>query len=165
MEQQQTKDRKDIPLVEAVRGTPLDVSWGQGNALVHMVEACVWLNQSHPKWDEWVAAVTSAAPKLGEGWKPAAEFVRAVDLHKHGDIKAHKALEATAAGNDANEHEIKATAFLILARRALAGGTYAELARTTKADRIAAAEFISRMPKTGARHIVAIAKRLLQQGA
>lgn len=141
-------EERYVKLVEAVRGTPLEVSWGQGNASAHMLEACIWLGLAHPKWDCWVSNVTSAAPKLGDAWKLITDFIRAVDLHQHGDINALNALETIADGNENNE--IRATSLLILTRVTLSAG---QLSETRKVLR--------RMPKTGVRHIRAVAERLL----
>ena len=72
-------------LVEAVRGTELEVSWGQGNAPMHMVEVCALLGRGHPDWDKWVATALAAAERLGQAFKQGAEFVRAFDLDQRGD--------------------------------------------------------------------------------
>lgn len=136
-------------LIDAVRGTAFEVSWGQGNAPIHLIEACVWLDRDHENLDTWVTTALAASEKLGKAWKDPADFVRAVQLHRSGDAEAENALTVVAASSGTNE--VKATALLILARRAKqAGGT--ELAQM----------FVGQMPETGAQHVRAIARQLLQ---
>ncbi len=135
-------------LVEAVRDTPHEVQWTQGNCPMHMVEACVWLNRTHPRWDEWVATAVAAPVKLGAAWMPGADFVLAADMDHRDDPGAEDTLYTIARDNNVNER--KATANLILARRALRAGA-----------RGAAQILVMLMPTEGTQHVRAIAERLL----
>lgn len=135
-------------LVEAVRSTAFEVSWGQRNAPIHMIEACVWLGRDHPDWDKWVATAIAAAEGLGQAFKPGVEFVRAFDLGRRGDAGAEEALLAVAMSNIVNEQ--KATAMLLLARHAQKAG-----------DVDKAKELVAQMPETGAQHVRSVAEHLL----
>ncbi len=139
-----------LRLIEAVRGTAFEVSWGQGNAPMHMVEACVWLDRQHPDQNAWVETAIAAAEKLGQAFKGCADLVQAVRLDWANDAGAEDALKRVAESNNVNEQ--KAAALLILVRRAQKEGD-AEEAR----------QFASQMPETGAQHVRAIAARLLVQ--
>ena len=150
------------PLVEAVRGTPLEVSWGQGNVSIHMIEALVWLNRwNHPALDVWVAMALAASEKLGQAWQPGARFVRAAYLDSDDNQEAEAAL--TGVANDTEQtNELRATALLILARRSLAGGCQSGIqSGMMPLPQKTAAELIAQMPETGAQHVRAIAARLL----
>lgn len=132
------------------RGSALEVLWGQVNGPVFMLEACVWLDREHPKWDEWVKTSLAGMEKLGSGWELCADFVRAVDMEKRvvTPLAAERALNRAADSSDANER--RATVLLILARHALSRGDAEE-----------AKQIVSSMPEHGAQHVVAVAKRLL----
>lgn len=146
-------------LVEATRGTALEVQWGQGNGPCHMIQACVWLNRDHSNWDGWVVTALAAAEKLGQAWQPAADFVSAVNMHQCGDAGVNAALAAVAA-DIKQANEVKAAALLLLMRRVLAGGGQTGM---EAAARQAAKEFFEQMPEQGgAQHVRAIAERLLQ---
>lgn len=75
-------EEKFDQLVEAVRGSPLEVQWGEGNGPLHMIEACSLLQRAHPRWDEWKASVIAASAKLGEAWQRVPEEVRRYDEAK-----------------------------------------------------------------------------------
>ena len=135
-------------LVTALKGTALEVSWGEANAPMHLFEACVWLDKDIPEMDTWAVTILSAAEKLGEAWKGIADFVRAVQLHRGGQAGAEGILLALAA-NSKEKEELKASALLVLARRAKNGG-----------DADGSRGFIQQMPKTGTQHIRAVAVRL-----
>lgn len=135
-------------LVEAVRSTAFEVSWGQGNAPMHMIEACVWLGRDHSDWDKWVATAIAAAEGLGQAFKQGAEFVRAFDLDRRGDAGAGEALTAIARNNVVNEQ--KAAAMLLLARHAQKIG-----------DADKAKQLVAQMPETGAQHVRSVAEHLL----
>lgn len=137
-------------LIEAVRGTVFEVSWGQGNAPVHLIEACVWMDEDMQDMDTWATTALAAAEKLGAAWKDGADFVRAVQLHRSGDAEAEGALTVVAVNSGTNE--LKATALLILARRARNEGDTERLRG-----------FIEGMPVTGAQHVRAVATQLLTQ--
>jgi hypothetical protein len=144
-------------LVEQTRGSDLEVSWGQVNGPCHMIEACLWLNQSLSGWDSWVEAVQAATPKLGAAWEPALRFVNAAVLYHRGESEVYTDLTQIA-GDTGQVNEIRALALLLLARRALAEGDHAGL---TDVGRKAAVEFIAKMPEQGAQHVIAVAKREL----
>jgi hypothetical protein len=135
---------------EAVRGTVSEVSWGQGNVPIHMVEACVWLDRGHSDQDAWVETAIAAAERLGKAFKGGAEFVNAVRLDWTNNQGAEEALKKVAQSDDANER--RAEALLILARRAKKAG-----------DAEKAGQFVAQMPETGAQHVGAVAARLLAQ--
>lgn len=77
----ETEEKLD-QLVEAVRGSPLEVQWGEGNGPLRMIEACFLLQRDHPRWDEWKALVIAASAKLGEAWQRVPEEVRRYDEAK-----------------------------------------------------------------------------------
>lgn len=137
-------------LIEAVRNTAFEVSWGQGNAPIHLIEACVWLDEDTQDMDTWATTALAAAEKLGKAWKDSADFVRAVQLHRSSDAEAERALAAVAENSGTNE--LKAAALLLLARRAKQAG---EMEKVRK--------FIEQMPETGAQHVRVVAARLLTQ--
>ena len=136
-------------LAEALKGSELEVQYVEGNCPVQMITACIWLNRRHPEWDDWVATALAAAEKLGGAWEPGAEFVRAAYMERCDDPQATKALEAIAANND-NPNEIRATALLLLARRAFRAGNVDE-----------AKKIIEQMPEQGAQHVRAIAEHMV----
>ncbi|MBI4779474.1 hypothetical protein HY797_03420, partial [Candidatus Falkowbacteria bacterium] len=124
------------------------VQWAEGNGPVHMLEACIWLYRGdYLGWDDLVATALSATEKLGKAWEPIARFIGAVDLAKRGDPFADEALTAVAKSSDVGER--RATALLVLVRRAMVND-----------DLKKAREFVDGMPETGARHVRAIAERL-----
>lgn len=137
-------------LVKETHGSILEVQWAEGNCPVHMIEACLWLGRTHIKWNDWVATAIVAAKKLGRSWEPIGKFVCAVDMNIRYDPQADEALNAIAEGGDVNER--RATALLILARRAMQTG------RMKKAR-----EIVERMPEQGAQHVRAVAERLASQ--
>ncbi|MDO8663516.1 MAG: hypothetical protein Q7K28_01585 [Candidatus Wildermuthbacteria bacterium] len=134
-------------LVEAMRGSTLEVQWAEENGPFYMIEACVWLDRNHLQWDDWVHSVSQAGKKLGDSCLPLMEFVRAVNMSSRGFSEADDALRAI---NEGHENEMT-TALLILARRAVQAGRMEE-----------ARKFVEQMPKLGAQHIRAIAARLLE---
>lgn len=136
-------------LVEAVCGTPLEVSWGQGNAPCHMFQACIWLGEDHPDMEKWVASVVSAAGSLKGVWEDIAKHYLAMNSFRKGDGLAKTEIEKVAA--ESGDVTRKAEALLVLARSAIADG-----------DKKLARELVRKMPKQGASHIRAIAERLLQ---
>ena len=140
---------KSRRLAEALHGSDLEVQWVEGNCPIHMILACVWLNWPHAKWENWVLTAFAAAEKLGKAWEPGAEFVRAAYMERCDDPQATKALEAIAANND-NPNEIRATALLLLARRAFRAGNVDE-----------AKKIIEQMPEQGAQHVRAIAEHMV----
>ncbi len=142
------QEKRFAELVEAVRDTPHEVQWIQGNCPMHMIEACVWLNRTHPRWGEWVATAVAAPAKLGAAWMPGADFVLAADMDHCDHPGAEDALHAIARSNDINER--RATANLILARRALRAGA-----------RGAVQIFAMLMPTEGAQYVRAVAEKLL----
>lgn len=115
---------------------------------MHLIEACIWLDQYYPKWDEWIASIWQGK-KIGEAWYPLANLARAADLAKRGDPEAETALTEVAGSDGLNEN--KAEALLILARRAIVAG-----------DRAKARKFVDDMPMTGAQHVRAVAEKLFQ---
>lgn len=135
-------------LVEAVCGTPLEVSWGQGNAPCHMLQARLWLDKDHPGMDKWMASVVSAAGSLQGVWVDIAWHYQTINSFRKGDLSVKAELEKTAAGS--GDTTRRAEAILVLARYAVAYG-----------DKKLARKLVSRMPKKGASHLRAIAKRLL----
>ncbi|MDD5031948.1 MAG: hypothetical protein PHR36_02780 [Patescibacteria group bacterium] len=143
-------EEKFARLAETLRGSELQVQWVQGNCPVHMILACIWLNRSHQSWDEWLNTALAAAEKLGKGWEPGAEFIRAANLNLQNGEGAEKVLRA-AVENRAANNETRATALFLLARRALRGG-----------DKEGARSLINQMPKQGAQHVQAIAERILK---
>ena len=135
-------------LSQGLVGSTLQVQWAQGNGPTHMLEACVWLDQSHDSWENWLQTMLAASEKLGDAFRPFAEFVKALDMARHNDPKTDEALNVVA--NSDSTNEVKATALLIMARRAHKAGN-AE----------AAQDLVAKMPDTGAQHVLAIAKRLV----
>ncbi|MBU2539883.1 hypothetical protein KJ786_01875 [Patescibacteria group bacterium] len=136
-------------LVKVLHGSPFQVQWAEGNGPVHMIEACIWLDKLHPQWRTWVGTAFAASKKLGEAFKPDANFVRAVfDMDLCGNQNTGEALKAIAEGDSGNE--VKATVLLILIRRAVDAGRLKE-----------ARSIMEKMPKQGTQHVCAIAKRLL----
>lgn len=135
-------------LVKGMHGSILEVQWAEGNSPVHMIEACVWLDRTHIKWNDWVTTAIAAAGKLGRSWKPIGEFVCAVDMDIRDDPQADERLNAIAEGGDMDER--RATALLILARRAMQAG------RMKKAR-----DIVKHMPEQGAQHVRAIVERML----
>ena len=147
-------EEKFAQLAEALRGSELEVQWAEGNGPIHMIQACVWLNlRNHPRWDDWVRIALAATEKLGKAWEPGAGFVRAANLDAQNDEEAGKALMAVAEnGAASNENnKIRATALLMLARRALRDGDVSE-----------ARKIIEKMPEQGAQHVRAIAERMYE---
>jgi len=142
-------EKKFAQLVEAMYGSALEVQWAEGNCPALMIEACVWLDRTHIKWNDWVTTAIAAAEKLGRAWEPIAEFVRAVDMDNHGDPQTDEALYAIAKGGDVNER--RATAFLILARHAIQSGKANE-----------AINIVEQIPVQGAQHVRTIAERMFK---
>lgn len=136
-------------LVKAVRGTPLEVSWGQGNAPCHMFQACTWLGQDHPDLEKWVASVVSAAGSLKGVWEDIAKHYLAMNSFRKGDGLAKTELEKVAA--ESSDVIRRAEALLALVRSAIFDG-----------EKEVAKKLVKRMPKKGASHIRAVAERLLQ---
>lgn len=136
-------------LAQALRGSTLEVQWVEGNCPGQMIEVCSWLDRTHSRWDEWVATAVAAEKKLGAAWKPGADFVKAADMDKRRDPQASEALRAA---SQAGANEIRATAILLLARRAVDEGRISQ-ART----------IVSEMPVSGAQHVRAVADRMLAQ--
>jgi hypothetical protein len=135
-------------LAEDLRGSALEIQWVQGTCPVHMIQACIWLDyHNHPRWKEWVSMAVATADKLGNAWEPIAKFVLAADMDHRGDTQADEALHAIARNN--KEHEIKATAILILTRRAVRKGQPSNT------------QTLPPMPVEGAQHILACAQRML----
>lgn len=140
--------RQHPRLIEAVTGTPVEVSWGQGNAPIHLLEASVWLDRDTQEMDTWATTALAATEKLGKAWNDSADFVRAVQLHRSGEAEAEIALIAVATNSRTNE--MKAAALLILARRAKNAG-----------DTEASRKFTELMPETGTQHVRMVAAQLL----
>jgi hypothetical protein len=139
--------------VDALRGTPLQVQWAEGNCPIHMIEACIWIGQTHKDWDNWVRTALAACDKLK--WDSAALFMRAANLASHGDIPAewHLINDYLARVIDSDVGlEIKATALLLAARIAKGRG-----------DMDVAAKNVGRIPKNGAQHVLAVAQRLISK--
>ncbi|MSU56449.1 MAG: hypothetical protein EXS51_04070 [Candidatus Taylorbacteria bacterium] len=135
-------------LITAVNGTAFEVSWGQGNAHLHLLEASVWLDQDSEEMDTWANTFNSVAEKLGSGWKDHLDFIHAVQLHRSGDMRAENALTVVATTSSV---ELRATALLILARRAKKEG-----------DETGARGMVENMSEIGVQHLRAIAARLLE---
>ena len=144
----QALEEKFTELTRAVRGTTLEAQWVECNGPMHLIEACIWLDQYHPKWDEWIASVWQGK-KIGEAWYPLANLARAADLAKRGNPRAEEALIEVSKAEGLNEN--KAEALLILARRVILLG-----------DRSRARELVNSMPVTGAQHVRAVAEKLFQ---
>lgn len=136
-------------LITAVTGTAFEVSWGQGNTPLHLFEASVWLDQNTPDMDIWANTALVASDKLGKAFQDGADFVRAVQLHRNGDQRAEQAL--TVVATTSNVNELKASALLVLARRAKNVG-----------DTAGSQWYIEAMPVTGAQHVRAVAEQLLR---
>lgn len=143
-------EKRFAKLVEGVRGSSLESQWAEGNGPTWMIETCIWLNQTHSDWDEWVKTTLAAVDKLGKAWQPIAEFVRAVNMASYDFPEADDTLHIISRGTDANER--KATALLVLVRRALRAGKVDE-----------AKEIVKQMPEQEAQHVRAIAERLLSK--
>ena len=141
-------------LIYAAHGSLLEVQITEHNGPAHMIQACVWLNRTHPNWNEWITTVIAAENKLGKQWKSSIGFVRAVDMDSRGDSGANNALraiiESNDKGNDVNER--KAAALLILARHAIQDGKIKE-----------ATKIINQIPEQGAQHVRAIAEHMLKK--
>lgn len=139
-----------MPLVDGVRGTPLEVSWGQGNSSCHMFQACyIWLGQDHPDLDKWVVTEISAARSLkGVEEGSIAKHHSVINSFRKGNQQAKAELEKTAA--ESGDVTRRAEALLVLARSAIAAG-----------DKKSAGDLVRRMPKKGASHIRAVAQRML----
>ena len=138
-------------LAKALKGSELEVQWIEGNCPMQMILACVWLDRSHSKWNDWVVTALAAAEKLGKAWEPGAEFVRAVDVDEQDPDyvgRVERALETINKLGGSNE--AKATVLLLLARRAFQAGNVDE-----------AKKIIEQMPEQGAQHVRAIAKRMV----
>lgn len=123
----------------------LYVQWAQYNCPIHLFQACVWQGVSHPDQDKWNGLIVESAPKLGEAYKPGADFVKAfreADPDKQVDLFEEVAENATG--------DLGATALLVLARNAMAHGQKDE-----------AADYYKRMPHRGAQHVLKIAERML----
>ncbi len=135
-------------LSKNLQGSALQTQWAEANAPCHMIDALVWIDQTHPKWDEWVQSVLTAAPKLGIAFAPGEQLVRAMAMDRRNDPQSGDALRAIGLGTDANDR--RATALLMLVRRALKEGRLKD-----------AHSLVASMPIEGAQHIVAIAQRLL----
>jgi len=135
-------------LLRDTNGSSFQVSWGEGNAPVHMIEACTWLDKMDPDWARWVETARRAAAKLGAAFSHGAEFVRAADLYYQNEVEAIPALQVVA--EQSATPAWRATALLLLARRALLDGNKTE-----------ASNLVKRMPLTGAFHVVTIARRLI----
>lgn len=143
-------EKRYAELVEAVRNTTDDARWRLGNGPCAMIEACILLGRTHPQWDDWVNSVAMAAPQMGDAWKPAAEFVQAVNQAKRDFEHATEIL--ISAANASKVDAYKASLLLILLRLAL-----------SFMDMKLAHKCLLQMPKTGnVRHIRAIAERLLK---
>lgn len=145
-------EQRFAQMVKATRGTDKQVQWGEGNGPMHMILACIWLDRPHPDWSKWMATALAAAEKLGQAWGPGLQLARAAYLDSDSNQEAEAALQAVA--DDSQQSNVnRATALLILARRAL-----------TRGDRPAvdaAKRLVAQMPKIGAQHVRAIAARLL----
>lgn len=140
--------REYVQVDEATQGTALQVQWAEGNCPSHMIEACVWLDQVHPEWKNWVETTLAASDKLGGAFVLGADFVRAMDMAMRDDPKADEALKGIVNGDNANQ--TKATALLLLARRAMRAG-----------KRDVAEDIVRRIPEQGAQHVCAIVRRML----
>lgn len=111
---------RNLEELQAVtEGSKLEISWGQGNGPLHLLQACVCLGiMGHPKLHEWVKLVLVAADQLGEAWDAPASFVRAIDMVANDySPKATEALMSFVQNEKGND-ETKAIALLVLARRA-----------------------------------------------
>jgi hypothetical protein len=143
-------EAKYVALVEAMHGTAWEGRWSQGDALVRMLKACVWLDRQHERWDEWVATFLTAVEKSGRVFELAMKLVRALDSHKKAEVGAEAALRAVAQDSQ-QRAEDQATAMLVLIRRELARDHLIQaqgwLAQMSEAD--------------GARHVRTVAERLL----
>ncbi|MFA4834252.1 MAG: hypothetical protein WC619_05445 [Patescibacteria group bacterium] len=135
-------EKKFGRLAKALHGSELYAQWAEGNCPMHMILACIWLDRSYPRWEEWTELALAAPEKLGKAWEPGAEFVRVVNMNKG----AKEALVAVAENRAAN-NEIRATALLILARRS--------------ASPDEAGGFMEIMPEGGTQYVQAIAKRMM----
>src|SRR3989344_848186 len=128
-----------IRLVALVKGTAMEVPWGQGNGPWHMIEACIWLDFRSPEWGVLVATYLAAAEKLGKAWEPAANLVRAVDS---GDMAALREIVVDISQSNEN----RATAFLAL----------------VQFNQVVSGSEIPSGIKTGAQHVCAVAERRLK---
>jgi hypothetical protein len=138
-------------LIEAVRGTDLQVLWAEGNGPAHLIEAHVLLGLPLPLSHSLsVESVQGAAQKLGKSWEPIANFVTAIDDANREKPQAHEELEAIASSQDVPER--RAMALLVLARNAMNRNEVEEARR-----------IVARMPIEGTQHIIAIANRLLER--
>ncbi|MDD5145678.1 MAG: hypothetical protein PHF44_02455 [Candidatus Pacebacteria bacterium] len=146
-------EKRFLILVDATKGSSVEVQWGQINGPIHMIETTIWLNQmSNPDLKNWVAMVIAAADRMTGSSEIAtsAEFVRAIDIYSKGDPNAFEVLRAVGEGKDANE--VKVTALLVLIRHAI---------RAQKIDE--AKDILKQMPKQEAQHVRAIAERMLSK--
>jgi hypothetical protein len=137
-------------LGQAVKGSPLEVQWAEGNCPLHMIEAVVWLENFPEQWSAWVKIAIDASKKLGEAFTPGADFIKAVDADRNQKPGADNLLRQVVDGKDVPRR--RATALLVLARQAIKAG------RTEQALR-----FVDIMPVEGAQHVRAIAERMLKQ--
>ena len=136
-------------VTEALRSSPLFVQWAEANCPMHMIQASAWLDLDSPRgFSEWVGLCLSAAEKLGKAFKPGADLILALNMHYRGARGAFKSLTAIVDGD--YDNEIKATALLVLARRAMLAGKDPE-------------SFVKRIPEQGAQHVCAIARRMLAE--
>lgn len=148
-------EERRASLIEATGGSSFEMQWGQGNGPCQMIKASVWLGlMDHPGWRTWVDTALAAANKLGKAWEPVARFIQAFDLSAGNNHKAEAALQAVAS-DFKQPNEIRATALLLLARRALAKGK--------RRHRIRALEFIQHMPETSTQHVRALGAIMLEQ--
>lgn len=146
-------------LQEKTRGTDKEDPWGNGNGPWHLIQGCIWRGAVHPRLGEWIGTFLRTAQKLGMAWEAAAQLVSAFKLHISDNSQAEEALIKVA--NDVNQtNENRATALLILARRALATGDKSVM---MNAAYNTAERYVSLMPEMGTQHVRAIAARLLRQ--
>lgn len=141
-------EQKLNQMSEALSGSVFQVQWAEGNGPAQMLEACVWLGQFHPYWDNWLQSTLSASEKLGEACRPGAEFSKALDTARRKEPNAYNLLHDAATKSDIPER--KATAFLVMAHLLLLEGRRQE-----------AETLVASMPETGAQHVRAIAQRML----
>jgi len=139
-------------LMDVTRDTAMEVTWGQVNGPCSMLKACVCLRKNqHPDWYKWVNSALVAVEKLGQGWQPIAQWIRAFDLNIRDGRQAEELLKSVA--DDCRQaNEVRAEALLALAWGASARDDISE-----------ARKFIEQMQmfKLGAQHVLAVAARLL----
>jgi hypothetical protein len=136
-------------LAIAARNTPMDVQWRLGNGPCHLIQACIWLNQSHRDLGKWVGLVKSAGKKMPGVWQKIAEYYQTVYAFMMGDETAKAELKQVAETGEINQ---RAEALLLLAREEMAQGNVSS-----------ARELAKKIPKHGVSIVRPIVLSLLEQ--